>query len=107
MGKMLEPGSWELTLFEKNEHFGGTWYKNTYPGVACDIPSHLYTFTWDPNPNWSYYYAYGPEIQKYFEGFVERHGCHAYISRGVIVLILISVLRHKTVHEIEYQGGGD
>lgn len=38
MGKMLEPGSWELTLFEKNSHFGGTWLENTYPGVACDIP---------------------------------------------------------------------
>ena len=38
MGKMLEPGSWELTLFDKNNHFGGTWLENTYPGVACDIP---------------------------------------------------------------------
>lgn len=72
--RMLEAGSWELTLFEKNDHFGGTWYENTYPGVACDIPSHLYTFTWDPNPEWSHYFAYGPEIQKYFEGFAKRHG---------------------------------
>lgn len=38
MGKMLEPGSWELTLFDKNAHFGGTWLENQYPGVACDIP---------------------------------------------------------------------
>lgn len=35
--KKLVPGSWELTLFEKNPHFGGTWYENTYPGVACDV----------------------------------------------------------------------
>ena len=80
MERMLEPGSWELTLFEKNAHFGGTWYENTYPGVACDIPSHLYTFSWDPNPNWSHYYAYGPEIQKYFEDFVERHGTRKYMK---------------------------
>ena len=53
MEKMLEPGSWELTLFEKNAQFGGTWYENTYPGVACDIPSHDYNFTWDPKPDWS------------------------------------------------------
>lgn len=39
MGKQLVPGSWELTLFEKNPHFGGTWYENTYPGVACDVSS--------------------------------------------------------------------
>jgi len=38
MEKMLEAGSWELTLFDKNKEFGGTWYENTYPGVACDIP---------------------------------------------------------------------
>ena len=74
MERMLEPDSWELTLFEKNEQFGGTWFENTYPGVACDIPSHLYTFSWDPNPDWSHYFAYGGEIQQYFEGFAKRHG---------------------------------
>jgi hypothetical protein len=37
MEKNLVPGSWDLTLFEKNPHFGGTWYENTYPGVACDV----------------------------------------------------------------------
>lgn len=40
MERQLVPGSWELTLFEKNPQFGGTWYENTYPGVACDV-SHL------------------------------------------------------------------
>jgi hypothetical protein len=74
MEKMLEPGSWELTLFEKNPQFGGTWYENTYPGVACDIPSHDYNFTWDPKPDWSQFFASGKEIQGYFEGFAERHG---------------------------------
>jgi hypothetical protein len=37
MEKMMVTDSWELTLFEKNDHFGGTWYENTYPGVACDV----------------------------------------------------------------------
>lgn len=80
MERMLEPASWELTLFEKNPHFGGTWYENTYPGVACDIPSHLYTFSFDPNPNWSHYFAYGDEIQRYFEGFAERYGLRKYMK---------------------------
>jgi cation diffusion facilitator CzcD-associated flavoprotein CzcO len=83
---MLVPGSWELTLFEKNPHFGGTWYENTYPGVACDIPSHLYSFSWDPNPNWSHYFAYGPEIQKYFEGFAERYDCKKYMKLNTKVV---------------------
>lgn len=80
MEKMMVPGSWELTLFEKNKQFGGTWYENTYPGVACDIPSHDYNFTWDPKPDWSYFFAYGDEIQRYFEDFAERHGKHPLIS---------------------------
>jgi cation diffusion facilitator CzcD-associated flavoprotein CzcO len=72
--KLLELGSWELTLFEKNQHFGGTWFENTYPGVACDIPAPMYTYSFDPNPNWSHYFASGAEIQKYFEDFSRRHG---------------------------------
>jgi cation diffusion facilitator CzcD-associated flavoprotein CzcO len=74
MEKMMVPGSWELTLYEKNPMFGGTWYENTYPGVACDIPSHDYNFTWDPKPDWTQFFAAGAEIQGYFEGFAERHG---------------------------------
>jgi hypothetical protein len=74
MEKMLTPGSWELTLFEKNPHFGGTWYENRYPGVACDIPAHDYTFTWDPKWDWSHFFGPGDEIQRYFESFAERHG---------------------------------
>jgi cation diffusion facilitator CzcD-associated flavoprotein CzcO len=84
--RMLEPNSWELTLFEKNKHFGGTWYENNYPGVACDIPSHLYTFTFDPNPEWSHYFAHGAEIQKYFEGFADRHGSRKYMKLNTKVV---------------------
>ena len=40
MERQLVKDSWELTLFEKNEHFGGTWYENTYPGVACDVSDY-------------------------------------------------------------------
>ncbi|KEF56736.1 uncharacterized protein A1O9_06926 [Exophiala aquamarina CBS 119918] len=86
MERMLEKNSWELTLFEKNDHFGGTWYENTYPGVACDIPSPLYTFSFDPNPNWSHYFAYGPEIQEYFEGFARRYDLEKYMKTNTKVV---------------------
>lgn len=86
MERMLVPGSWELTLFDKNPQFGGTWYENTYPGVACDIPSHLYTFTFDPNPEWSHYFAYGDEIQRYFEGFADRFGSRKYMKLNTKVV---------------------
>jgi cation diffusion facilitator CzcD-associated flavoprotein CzcO len=82
MEKMMVPESWELTLFEKNPQFGGTWYENTYPGVACDIPAHDYVFTWDPKWDWSHFFAPGDEIQGYFEDFAKRNGRH--ISRHVL-----------------------
>lgn len=78
--KMLVPGSWELVLYEKNPQFGGTWYENTYPGVACDIPAHDYNFTWDPKWDWTQFFAAGAEIQQYFEGFAERHGSKKYMK---------------------------
>ena len=86
MERMLVAGSWELTLFDKNPQLGGTWYENTYPGVACDIPSHLYTFTFDPNPSWSHYFAYGDEIQKYFEDFADRFGSRKYLKLNTKVV---------------------
>jgi hypothetical protein len=42
-----------LTIYEKNSDVGGTWFENRYPGCACDIPIHSYTFTWALNPHWS------------------------------------------------------
>ncbi|KAH8714138.1 hypothetical protein BGZ61DRAFT_505107 [Ilyonectria robusta] len=86
MGKQMVPDSWELTLFEKNHHFGGTWLENTYPGVACDIPSHLYTFSWDPKPDWANYFAYGDEIQRYFEEFAEKNDLKKFMKLNTKVV---------------------
>lgn len=43
----------EFIIYEKNDDVGGTWYENRYPGCACDIPAHAYTYSWEGNPNWS------------------------------------------------------
>lgn len=43
----------DLVIYEKNDKVGGTWYENRYPGCACDIPAHAYTYSWEGNPNWS------------------------------------------------------
>ncbi|CAI7593882.1 unnamed protein product [Penicillium viridicatum] len=58
--KALE-GFIDLTIYDKNEDVGGTWLENRYPGVACDVPAHIYTFPFEPNPDWSTFYASGPE----------------------------------------------
>ena len=57
-------------------------FENTYPGVANDIPSHIYTFSWDPNTEFSQYYASGSECQRYFEGFADRHGMAVFAPLG-------------------------
>ena len=54
-----------FVVYEKNDGVGGTWYENRYPGVACDIPAHRYTYSWEGNPEWSRFYAEGHEILDY------------------------------------------
>ncbi|KAF9889894.1 hypothetical protein FE257_006766 [Aspergillus nanangensis] len=62
----------EFQLYEKNPDVGGTWYENRYPGCACDIPSHTYVWSFDPNPTWSSTYASSTEIFEYFKRFQTR-----------------------------------
>ena len=63
-----------VTVFEKGERVGGVWHHNTYPGAACDVPSHLYEFSFELNPRWSRRYAPQAEIQAYLEDVAGRHG---------------------------------
>ncbi len=64
----------DVTVFERGERVGGVWNHNTYPGAACDVPSHLYEFSFEPNPRWSRRYAPQAEIQGYLEDVARRHG---------------------------------
>jgi len=64
----------EVTVFERGERVGGVWHHNTYPGAACDVPSHLYEFSFAPNPRWSRRYAPQSEIQAYLEDVARDHG---------------------------------
>ena len=63
----------DVTILEKADHLGGTWRDNTYPGLTCDVPSHLYQYSFDLNPSWSRLFPPGPEIQNYFEASARRH----------------------------------
>ena len=85
---MLRRAGYEdVVVFERGERVGGVWHHNTYPGAACDIPSHLYEFSFAPNPRWSRRFAPQAEIQAYVEGVArrarragpdpDRHGGHA------------------------------
>jgi cation diffusion facilitator CzcD-associated flavoprotein CzcO len=72
--KLREAGMNSFLVIEKSEGIGGTWWENRYPGCACDIPSHLYSFSFDLNPQWSRMFAGREEIQEYMVRCVERHG---------------------------------
>ena len=63
----------DVTVFERGDRIGGVWNFNTYPGIACDVPSHLYEFSFAPNPRWSRRYAQGAEIQAYMEDVAREH----------------------------------
>ena len=58
--KLREAGYRNVTILEKADRIGGTWRENHYPGLACDVPAHAYTYSFAPNPEWSAYFASGP-----------------------------------------------
>ncbi|MGZ4749026.1 MAG: FAD-dependent oxidoreductase, partial [Oryzihumus sp.] len=63
-------GIHDFVVLEKGEDLGGTWRDNTYPGCACDVPSHLYSYSFELKADWSRAYASAPEILDY-----ARHCC--------------------------------
>jgi len=83
--KLREAGYDDFAIYEKADRVGGTWRENTYPGIACDVPSHLYSYSFEPNAEWTQRFAPGPEIQAYFEGVARRHGVLERIRFGAEV----------------------
>jgi cation diffusion facilitator CzcD-associated flavoprotein CzcO len=71
--RLLETGRNDFTIFEKAAGVGGTWRENTYPGCACDIASHLYSFSFEQDSGWSRTYAQQPEILRYLERVAAKH----------------------------------
>lgn len=72
----------DLTIYEKNHDVGGTWLENRYPGIACDVPAHVYTFSWEPNPDWTTFYAKGPEIWEYIKRTTEKYNLDECVEFG-------------------------
>ncbi|KAF4986934.1 hypothetical protein FGRMN_10606 [Fusarium graminum] len=78
-------GCIDLTIYDKNKDVGGTWLVNRYPGVACDVPAHIYTFPFEPNPDWSTFYASGAEIWSYIKRTTEKYGLAEHVQFGTNV----------------------
>lgn len=71
--QLQRAGFEDFVLLEKGDGVGGTWYHNRYPGCECDIPSFLYSFSWEPKADWPKPYAGQPDILEYLEGIAEKY----------------------------------
>ena len=72
--QLARRGRESFVIIEQADDVGGTWRDNRYPGVSCDIPSHLYSFSFRPNPGWSRVFAEGREIHEYLRACVREEG---------------------------------
>ncbi|WP_411820768.1 NAD(P)/FAD-dependent oxidoreductase [Hyphococcus formosus] len=100
--RLRQEGFDNFTIYEKAEDVGGTWRENTYPGVACDVPSHLYSFSFEANPNWSKRYSPGPEILAYLRHCARKYDLYRSIEFGKTV----KAARHDgAVWHVEFADG--
>ncbi len=80
--RLLEAGIRNFAILEKGREIWGTWRDNTYPGAACDVQSHFYSYSFDGKPDWTHRYAGWEEIQRYILDTTERHGMRRHIRFG-------------------------
>ncbi len=83
--RLRQSGVDDLTIYEKGDTVGGVWRENTYPGAACDVASHLYSYSFEPNREWTRRFSPQPDILAYLEGCVRRHGLGPQIRFGTEV----------------------
>ncbi|MCU1452582.1 MAG: FAD-dependent pyridine nucleotide-disulfide oxidoreductase, partial [Acidimicrobiales bacterium] len=83
--RLQQAGFDSFTIFEKAQRVGGTWRDNTYPGAGCDVPSHLYSFSFVPKADWSRKFPGQAEILDYLEDCADRFGLRPHIRFGTEV----------------------
>ena len=92
--RLKQEGIEDFTVLERGDDVGGTWHYNTYPGCACDVPSHLYSFSFAPNAGWSETYSRQPEIRDYLRRCADEYGVRE------------KVRLNCTVKSLEWDDGG-
>ncbi len=80
--RLKRAGIDDFVVFERADEVGGTWRDNSYPGCACDVPSHLYSFSFAPNPDWSRSYSGQEEILAYLRGVARDEGILPHVRTG-------------------------
>jgi cation diffusion facilitator CzcD-associated flavoprotein CzcO len=83
--KLKTAGLNDFLILERSDSIGGVWRDNTYPGAACDVPSHLYSFSFEPRPDWPHKYASQAEILNYLKHCARKHGLEPHVRLGATV----------------------
>jgi cation diffusion facilitator CzcD-associated flavoprotein CzcO len=83
-----------FTIYEKSDGVGGTWRDNTYPGAACDVPSHLYSFSFAPNYDWSKRFADQPEILAYLDRITDQFAIRPHLRTNTAIRSMRWVEEH-------------
>ncbi|WP_158886943.1 flavin-containing monooxygenase [Amycolatopsis anabasis] len=83
--ELKRAGFHDFTILEKATEVGGVWRENTYPGAGCDIPSPLYSFSYEPNPHWPKRYSLQADIHAYMKRVVAKYGLEPHIRFGTEV----------------------
>ncbi len=85
LGVALTRAGYDYTIYERSDGVGGTWRDNAYPGAKCDVPSHLYSYSFAPNPWWSHTYATQPEILAYLERCTDQFGVRTHVHTNTTI----------------------
>ncbi|MCA9580097.1 MAG: NAD(P)/FAD-dependent oxidoreductase, partial [Myxococcales bacterium] len=84
--QLKKAGIDDFVILEAAAGVGGTWRDNTYPGCACDVPSHLYSYSFEPRADWSRKYGPQGEILDYIEHCADKYGVRPFLRLGVKVV---------------------
>ena len=88
-GIELERAGYEHVIIEKNEEVGGTWWKNRYPGVGVDTPSHFYSYSFEISPEWNHYHPHGADMREYFRAVADKYDVRRNIRFQTMVHSLV------------------
>ena len=82
----LEQAGIPYVICEKNDAFGGTWYENSYPDLRVDVPNHFYSYSFEPNPDWSDHFSRRDELKGYIDACARKHGIERRVRFGTEVI---------------------
>lgn len=103
--RLRQSGESDFVIYEQEAGIGGTWWVNQYPGCACDIPSHLYSFSFEPNPGWSRRFSPQAEIRDYLAGCARKYDLLGHMRFNTAVASL-RWLEQRALWEVTDAKGG-